>query len=238
MNILINGASRGIGAAMVRAFCERGDTVAFTYSSSESAARELSEESGALSIKADCRSDEEVKTAVKKANEFFCGSADVFINNAGIAKSSLFTDMSYSDFRDIFDVNVDGAFRFTQRILPDMIKKQKGRIIFITSMWGTVGASCEVAYSASKSALVGMAKSLAKELGPSGITVNCIAPGLIDTDMNAHLSPKDISELCDDTPLGRIGIPSEVAKAALFIASDSASFITGDVLNVSGGYIT
>ncbi len=237
MNILINGASRGIGAAMVRAFAKRGDTVAFTYSSSDDSAMKLAIETGAMSIKADCRSESDVASAVTLANDYFCGTADVYINNAGISRNMLFTDMSYSDFRNIFDVNIDGAFRFLQNVLPDMIKKQKGKIIFVTSMWGTVGASCEVAYSASKAALVGMAKSLAKELGPSGINVNCIAPGVIDTKMNSCLSDSDLAALCDDTPLCRIGEPEEVARVALFLSSDDASFITGDVLNVSGGYI-
>ena len=159
------------------------------------------------------------------------------INNAAISSFSLFTDISYEDWRKMFAVNLDGAFLYSKRVLPGMINKKQGRIINVSSMWGIVGSSCEVHYSAAKAALIGMTKALAKEVGPSGITVNCIAPGVIDTEMNAKLSEEDIRALKDETPLMRIGLPREVAEAALFLAGEGAAFITGAVLNVNGGFI-
>ena len=165
------------------------------------------------------------------------GSADILINNAGIAQQKLFTDITDDDFTRMFDINVRGVFNCCRAALPYMIHKKHGRIINISSMWGVCGASCEVHYSASKAAVIGMTKALAKEVGPSGITVNCIAPGLIDTPMNANLSKETINELCEETPVGRIGTPEDIANAALFLASDSSSFITGQVLGVDGGFI-
>ena len=166
------------------------------------------------------------------------GRIDVLINNAAISSFSLFSDLTLSDWREAFSVNVDGAFVYTKAVLPSMIHEKSGRIINISSMWGEVGSSCEVHYSATKAALIGMTKALAKEVGPSGITVNCIAPGVIATEMNSSFSAEDIKALEDETPLMRIGLPSEVASVALFLAGDGASFITGAVLDVNGGFIT
>ena len=235
-NVLITGGSRGIGADMVRLFSEKGCSVAFTYKNSEERALSLSKETGALAICADSANEKEVIEAVKKANDFF-GSTDVLINNAGISSFSLFTDITSEAWRNIFDVNVNGAFYFTKAILPQMIQKKQGRIINISSMWGVSGSSCEVHYSATKAALIGMTKALAKEVGPSGITVNCIAPGVISTDMNASLAEDDIKALEYDTPLGRIGTPRDVSNAAYFLSSDEAGFITGQVVSVDGGFI-
>ena len=165
------------------------------------------------------------------------GKIDVLINNAAISTNSLFTDISLESWNDEMSVNLTSAFLYSKATVPGMINKKWGRIINISSMWGVVGASCEVCYSTAKAGLIGMTKALAKELGPSGITVNAIAPGLIDTDMNAKLSEEDKSDLIDMTPVSRIGTPSDVASAALFLAGDNASFITGEVLNLSGGFV-
>ncbi len=235
-NVLITGGSRGIGADMVKLFSEKGFSVAFTYKSSEEKALSLAKDTGSLAICADSANENEVILAVKKANDFF-GNIDVLINNAGISSFSLFTDISSDTWREIFDVNVNGAFYFTKAVLPQMIQKKQGRIINISSIWGLSGSSCEVHYSATKAALIGMTKALAKELGPSNITVNCIAPGLIDTDMNSALSEEDIKALTDETPLGRIGSARDVSNSAYFLSSDEASFITGQVISVDGGFL-
>ena len=235
--VLITGGSRGIGRAMVELFAKKGYAVAFTYRSSHDLATELSAQTGALAICADSTSYDDVKKAVDITREKL-GNIEILINNSAVSDFSLFTDMTLDAWRAVFSENVDGAFMYTREVLPDMINAKSGRIINISSMWGIVGASCEVAYSASKAALIGMTKALAKELGPSGITVNCIAPGIINTEMNARLSCEELAALCEDTPVMRLGSPDEVAEAALFLASDAASFITGDVMNVSGGYIT
>ncbi|MBQ8689245.1 MAG: 3-oxoacyl-ACP reductase FabG [Clostridia bacterium] len=235
--VLITGGSRGIGRAMVELFSKKGYRVAFTYKCSGKAAEELSLATGALAICADTTSENDVKKAVAITKEKL-GNVEILINNSAVSHFSLFTDLSLEEWRAIFSENVDGVFLYTREALPDMINAKCGRIINVSSMWGIVGASCEVAYSASKAAIIGMTKALAKELGPSGITVNCIAPGVINTEMNARLSDEDITALCDETPVMRLGAPEEVAAAALFLASDEAAFITGDVMNVSGGYIT
>jgi 3-oxoacyl-[acyl-carrier protein] reductase len=234
--VLITGGSRGIGAAMVERFTSEGYRVAFTYSKSEDCAAELSRRTGALAVYADNRVESEVLSAVKTVEESL-GGVDILINNAAISSFSLFTDLTLEEWRDIFSVNVDGAFLYTRAVLPSMVNKKQGRIINISSMWGITGSSCEVHYSATKAALIGMTKALAKEVGPSGITVNCIAPGVIRTEMNKSLSEEVMSELTEDTPLMRIGEGSDIASAALFLSGEGASFITGEVINVNGGYL-
>ena len=221
---------------MVEAFAKAGYQVAFTYKNSENEAKSLAEVTNALAIRADSAVEAEVNSAVAQTIERF-GKIDCLINNAGISSFSLFTDISLEDWNNTLAVNLTGAFLYSRAVAKDMISRKKGRIINITSMWGVVGSSCEVHYSASKAGLIGMTKALAKELGPSGITVNAIAPGLIETDMNKCLSEDDIAEVIDSTPVMKIGNPDDVARAALFLASDEASFITGDVINLSGGYI-
>ena len=233
---LITGGSRGIGRAMVELFSEAGYRVAFTYKSSHTAAEELAARTGALAIAADSSIPTDVERAVKTVEETL-GNVDILINNAAVSSFSLFTDLTIEDWRASFATNVDGAFLYSKLVLPSMIRNHSGRIINISSMWGEVGSSCEVHYSATKAALIGMTKALAKEVGPSGITVNCIAPGVIDTDMNAALSDEDMAALKEETPLMRIGTPREVAAAALFLAGDDAAFITGAVLNVNGGLV-
>ncbi len=234
--VLITGGSRGIGAEMVREFARENYTVAFTYKKSREAAEKLAKEYNALPICADSAKESEAVKAVAQVVEKF-GGIDVLINNAGVSSFSLFTDLTDEAWRDIFDVNVHGVFYYTREASRKMIEKKYGRIITISSMWGISGSSCEVHYSTTKAALIGMTKALAKELGPSGITVNCIAPGVIDTEMNSSLTEENMIRLKEDTPLCRIGKASDVAKAALFLASDDASFITGQVVSVDGGYI-
>lgn len=234
--VLITGGSRGIGRAMVELFSSNGYNVVFTYKNSETQAKSLAESAGALAIAADSASEADVLDAVKAAITRF-GGIDCLINNAGVSSFSLFTDLSLGEWNDHLAVNLTGAFLYSKAVIPGMVARKSGRIINITSMWGITGSSCEVHYSTAKAGLIGMTKALAKELGPSGITVNAIAPGLIETDMNACLSDEDIQAIENDTPLMRIGSPSEVAKVALFLASEDASFITGEVMNVSGGYL-
>lgn len=234
--VLITGGSRGIGREMVKAFAKNGYAVAFTYKSSENEAKSLAEQTGAVAIKADSSIEDEVALAVKLVEERL-GRIDCLINNAGVSSFSLFTDLTLEDWNSCISVNLTGAFLYSRAVIPGMVSRKKGRIINITSMWGVVGSSCEVHYSTAKAGLIGMTKALAKELGPSGITVNAIAPGMIDTDMNKGLSEDAVKTISEETPLMRIGSPSDVAAAALFLAGEDAGFITGEIMNVSGGYI-
>lgn len=235
-SVLITGGTRGIGRAMVKLFSEKGYKVAFTYKSSDEAASALSAETGALAIKADSAVREEVEYAASVANRELSG-IDCLINNVGISSFSLFTELEYDTWRECMAVNLDSVFLYSKAVIPCMISRGGGTIINISSMWGLVGSSCEVHYSTAKAAVIGMTKALAKELGPSGIRVNAIAPGLIDTDMNSSLSGEDVAELVDDTPLMRIGTPADVAKIAYFLASEDSGFVTGAVINASGGYV-
>jgi 3-oxoacyl-[acyl-carrier protein] reductase len=234
--VFISGGSRGIGAAMVRAFAAAGYKVAFSYKSSEDAARALSSETGAMAICADSACEEEIAEAIK-ITEKTLGNIEILINNAAVWSSSLITDVSTEEWKNMFCVNVDAPFIYSKCVLPSMIRAGWGRIINISSMWGLVGSSCEVCYSATKAALIGFTKALAKEVGPSGITVNAIAPGLIDTDMNASLSQEDKKAFINEVPTMRIGRAEEIAEIALFLSSDGAAYITGDVINASGGAV-
>ena len=235
-SVLITGGSRGIGKEMVKLFSERGYNVAFTYKSSDDAAKELAKSTGAIAIKADSASEQQIKDAVAKTVSAF-GGADILINNAGISSFSLLQDLTLDDWNAFLTTNLTAAFLYSKEVIPHMLKKHTGRIINVSSIWGLVGSSCEVHYSTAKAGLIGFTKALAKELGPSGITVNAIAPGVIDTDMNKCLTEGDLSDLADETPVGRIGKADEVAKAALYLTSDDASFITGETLNISGGFV-
>ena len=234
--VLITGGSRGIGRAMVELFSKEGYSVAFTYKNSENEAKSLAETTGALAIRADSASEEDVLRAVKLAEEHLQGIG-CLINNAGVSSFSLFTDLTLEDWNRFISINLTGAFLYSKAVIPGMVHRKSGSIINISSMWGIVGSSCEVHYSTTKAALIGMTKALAKELGPSGIRVNAIAPGVIATDMNRALGEEDIAVLKDETPLMKIGSPLDVAKAALFLAGDCADFITGEVMNISGGYV-
>ncbi|MBQ7407005.1 MAG: 3-oxoacyl-ACP reductase FabG [Clostridia bacterium] len=236
-SVLITGGSRGIGRAMVELFASEGYKVAFTYLSSEKEAKALSQKTGALALRADCEREEEILSAVSEA-EAALGGIDCLINNAAISGFSLLTDITTEEWNRFLRINLTAPFIYSRAVLPAMIRKGRGRIVNITSMWGLVGASCEVHYSAAKAGLIGFTKALAKEVGPSGITVNAIAPGVIETDMNRSLSEEDLIALKDETPLSRLGRPEEIARAALFLCSEGAGFITGEIMNISGGFIT
>lgn len=234
-NVLITGGSRGIGAECVKRFAENGDKVYFMYLKNESRAAELEKKYGAVAIRCDVSLRTDVKAAADKILSI--GNIDVIVNNAGISQIKMFQDITEADWDRMFDVNVKGIYNVIQSFLPSMIHRKYGRIINISSMWGEVGGSCEVHYSASKAAVIGLTKALAKELAPSGITVNCVTPGVIDTEMNAHLSKEDLDDLCEETPVCRIGTAKDVASAVQYLADDSSSFVTGTVLPVNGGII-
>ncbi len=234
--VFVNGGSRGIGAAIVRKFSAVGYKAVFTYKNSEKEASLLAKECGALAICADSSSSEEAFSAVSRAIEVF-GHIDVLVNNAAVSHFSLLTDMTYEDWHFVMSNNLDSVFYYSKAVLPCMINRKYGKIINISSMWGETGASMEVAYSASKAGIIGFTKALAKELGPSGITVNAVSPGVINTDMNSHLSLEDMEALKEETPVCRIGEPLDVANACFFLAEDTSGFITGQVLGVNGGFL-
>ncbi len=239
--VLITGASKGIGANMAIRYAEKGYNVVMNYNNSVQSAILLQKslnESGynVIAFKANVKNRLDVELMVKETLYRF-GSIDILVNNAGIANQALFTEISEQDWNDVIGVNLTGVFNCCQAVLPHMINQKSGSILNISSMWGEVGASCEVAYSAAKAGVIGLTKALAKEVGPSGITVNCITPGLIDTTMNQNLAIEDVSSIIDNTPLGRIGTTNDIASAALFLTSDEASYITGQVLGISGGFV-
>ena len=238
--VLITGASRGIGAACAEEFAKRGYRVIVNYNQNKKAAEAVCEKIRALGgvcmcVQADVSDAEQVQKMFEKAEAL--GGVDVLVNNAGIAKTAMLCDTTPELWHSIFATNVDGVYHCCRAALSHMVSKKHGRIINLSSMWGQVGASCESAYSAAKAAVIGFTKALAKELGPSGITVNCVAPGLIDTDMNAHLSAEDIEAFCEEIPLGTVGTPAQVAAAVCFLASEEASYVTGQVLSVNGGCV-
>ena len=239
--VLITGASRGIGRACALKFAACGHRVIINYKSSAAAALELENEiknmgGYARTICADVASSAQVNAMLDTIEKELCG-VDILINNAGIARTKLFGDTTEDDWDAIFATNVKGMYNCTHRALKYMLKQKSGKIVNISSIWGICGASCEVAYSASKAAVIGFTKALAQELGPSGICVNCVAPGVIDTEMNGALSADDIASLCEQTPLCRMGSAGEIADAVYFLASESASFITGQVLSPNGGFV-
>lgn len=233
--ILISGGSRGIGAATVKYFAEHGDKVAFIYHSADEKAREIAKSTNAFSIKADVSDSQSAISAFTKAIEYL-GGIDVLVNCAGVAGFSLFTDISDEEWRHMLDTNLTSAFTLSREAAKTMISQKSGTIINVGSVWGRMGSSCEVHYSASKAGMRGLTQALAKELGPSGITVNCVEPGVIDTDMNSILDENSMKELAEATPLCRIGKAEEVAAVIGFLASDDASFITGACIPVDGGF--
>ncbi len=233
--VIVTGGSRGIGRACVELFAENGCAVAFIYCSNDDAANECSEITGAHAIKADLSDPDEVEWAYNKAVEYL-GGVDVLVNNAGISESGLITDVTDDIWMRVINTNLSSAFYMSRAVTHDFVRQQSGSIINIGSVWGRCGASCEAIYSASKAGLRGLTLSLAKELGPSGIRVNCVEPGVIDTDMNACYDDDDIAELCEQTPLYRIGDPSEVAELVYFLSSEKASFITAQIIGVDGGF--
>lgn len=233
--VFITGGSRGIGAACVRAFAAAGWQVAFTYRVSRETAGALADETGALALCADLHEEAAIRRAAAEARGHF-GAPDAVVCNAGVAEQKLFQDITDADWQRMLDVNLLGAVRTIRALLPDLLHRKSGSIVTVSSVWGQTGASCESHYAASKAALIGLTKSLAQELGPSGIRVNCVAPGVIDTEMNAMHSGETMQALAMETPLGRIGTAAEVADSVLYLCSERASFITGQVLGVTGGF--
>ena len=223
--VLITGASGGIGSKIAEVFRDAGYTVYAGFCNNKP------EIPGVNNIHIDVTDAESVMSAISEI-----GRLDCLVNNSGISEQKLFSDITEQDWDRMFAVNTKGAFLTSKAVLPAMIKENSGRIINISSIWGEVGASMEVHYSASKAALIGFTKALAKEVSLSGVTVNCISPGFIETPMNSHLSDEEIAECREEIPLKRLGTPADVASAALFLASDMADYITGQVISVSGGW--
>lgn len=234
--VLITGASRGIGKATAELFATNGYNVIVNYNNSESKAFELCKRINATPIKANIANHDDISEMFSYINKNF-GGVDILVNNASISIYGLVTDFTEADIKNLFDINVFGTMLCTKEALPHMIHNKFGKIINVSSMWGITGASCEVYYSSSKASIIGYTKALAKEVAPSGINVNCVAPGVVQTDMIKSFGESDLKILCEETPLGRIATPSEIAQTILFLASDNSTFITGEVINVNGGYL-
>jgi 3-oxoacyl-[acyl-carrier protein] reductase len=232
---LITGGAGGIGSAIARELTALGYLPAITYLTSEDAAKALAAELGGVALRCDVTDSAQVKAAFA-ALEAGPGMPEVLINNAGRAWRGLLQDMTDEDWREVASVALDGAFFCCREALPAMIRARRGSIVNVSSVWGEVGGSCEAAYSAAKAGLIGLTKALAKEVGPSGVRVNCVAPGCIETAMLAEFSAEDRAAMAEETPLGRIGTPEDVARAVAFLVSDRAAFITGQVLSVGGGF--
>ena len=228
--VVITGGSRGIGAAAVKLFAEKGHKVFFLYEKEHEAAKTVATATGAEAICCDVADGNAVKAAFQKI-----GHVDILICNAGIVYTGLMSQMAEAQWNRIFDVNVKGIYHCVNAAMPAFLSTHSGCIITVSSMWGQVGASCEAAYSATKGAVIALTKALAQELGPSGIRVNCVAPGVIQTDMCANVDTEIMEQLKDETPVGRLGIPEDVAKAMLYLSE--ADFVTGQVLAVNGGFV-
>ena len=228
--VLVTGGSRGIGASTVELFAARGDRVFFLYEKEHEKARQVADKTGATAICCDVADGEAVRAAFRQI-----GAVDILVCNAGIAHVSLMADLRPEEWDRLFDVNVKGMYHCINAAMPGFLQKQEGSIVTVSSVWGQVGASCEAAYSATKGAVIALSKALAKELGPSGIRVNCVAPGVILTDMCADVEPEILAEMAQETPVGRNGKPEDVAKAIAYLAD--AEFVTGQVLPVNGGYV-
>jgi len=236
-SVFITGGSKGIGAACVELFSKNGFAVAFVYGKDNKAAQKLAAKTSALAIKADVSDAEQIEKAFDQARTYFgIRSFDVVVCNAGISASGLITDMNEDVVDLLIGINLVGTINVSRKAVSHMVEEKKGNIVMISSMWGQRAASCESIYAATKAGIIGFARSLAAELGPSGIRVNVVSPGVIATDMNREYSDEDMSALADETPLGRIGLPDEVAEAVYYLASDKASFINGQVLGVDGGF--
>lgn len=236
---LVTGGAKGIGAAAVKKLCENGFSVAINYLSSEEKANALSSELvslgyDAFTVKADVSDSAQVRKMFADVMERN-GRLDALVNNAGIAKQQLFDTVTDCEWQRMLGVDLTGVFNCCREALPIMLSAKYGRIINISSVWGQAGASCEVAYSAAKAGVIGLTRALAKEAGLSGITVNCVAPGAIETDMMAQFSADDVAALCEEIPLGRLGKPEEIAEVIAFLAGDGAAYITGQTIGVNGG---
>lgn len=240
--VIITGASRGIGSATAIAFAKQGCNIVLNYNNSEEKALALAKTIrdsygvDVLAVKADVASSKQVNEMTEKALEQF-GKIDILVNNAGIAQQKLFTDITDEDWRKMLDINLTGVFNCCRSVLPCMIRNHSGAIVNISSMWGQTGASCEVHYSAVKAGIIGLTKALAKEVGPSGIRVNCVAPGVVMTDMMNGFDDETIQQLKEKAVLNTLGTPKNIADAIAFLCSDKASFITGQVLSVNGGMV-
>ena len=240
--VLITGASRGIGAAAARHMASLGWDVAVHYNKSEAAALALTEELKTMGVRAvalgaDVADPAQAADLVLRAEQEL-GKLDALVCSAGIAlPQQLLTDTTDLQWRQVMGVDLDGVFQVIRAAIPGMVHQKSGSIVTISSMWGVTGGSCEAPYSAAKAGVIGLTQALAKELGPSGIRVNCVAPGVIATEMNGHLTAEDLEALEEETPLGRIGQPLEVAKAIAFLAGEDSSFVTGQVLRVDGGMV-
>lgn len=228
--VLITGGSRGIGAAAVAAFAARGDEVYFLYEKEHAAAQQVAEKTGAIPICCDVADGIQVRNAISALPEL-----DVLVCNAGISCTGLLQDMPESVWDRLMDVNLKGVYLCMKEAIPFFLRKQAGAIVTVSSMWGQVGASCEAAYSATKGGVIALSKAMAQELGPMGVRVNCVAPGVITTDMCANVDPAIMEELRQQTPVGTLGTPEDVAQAIVYLAD--AKFITGQVLGVNGGFV-
>ncbi len=229
---LVTGGSGGIGTAVCRSLASAGYTVGVGYFRAKEKAEALAAEIGGFPAYADVSKPEEVEAMFAAA-----GEVDLLVNNAGIAHYGLITDLSYADWRELMAVNLDGAFLCCRAAVPGMVRRKRGSIVIVSSMWGQVGASCEAAYSASKSGLCGLTKALAKERAPCGIRVNCVAPGVVRTPMLKDFSEEDLENLRLETPLERLGEPEDVAELVCYLASDRAKFMTGQVIGLNGGFV-
>ena len=229
-NVVITSGSRGIGAATVELFAARGDRVTFLYEKNHTAAKAVADKTGAAAICCDVADGEAVNRAFSQI-----GDVDILVCNAGTMYFGLLSQMAEDEWNRLFAVNVGGIYHCVNAAMPSFLKTHRGSIVTVASMWGQVGASCEAAYSATKGAVIALTKALAKELGPSGIRVNCVAPGVILTDMCANVAPDILAGMAEEAPLGRNGAPTDVAKAIAYLAD--AEFVTGQVLGVSGGYV-
>ena len=229
-NVVITGGSRGIGAATVGLFAARGDRVTFLYEKNHTAAKAVADKTGAAAICCDVTDGEDVNRSFSQI-----GDVDILVCNAGTMYFGLLSQMAEDEWNRLFAVNVGGIYHCVNAAMPSFLKTHRGSIVTVSSMWGQVGASCEAAYSATKGAVIALTKALAKELGPSGIRVNCVAPGVILTDMCANVAPDILAGMAEEAPLGRNGMPMDVAKAIAYLAD--AEFVTGQVLGVSGGYV-
>ena len=229
-NVVITGGSRGIGAATVELFAARGERVTFLYEKNHTAAKAVADRTGAAAICCDVADGEAVNRAFSQI-----GDVDILVCNAGTMYFGLLSQMAEDEWNRLFAVNVGGIYHCVNAAMPSFLKTHRGSIVTVASMWGQVGASCEAAYSATKGAVIALTKALAKELGPSGIRVNAVAPGVILTDMCANVDPEILNSMAEETPLERNGIPMDVARAMEYLVN--ADFVTGHVLNVDGGYV-
>jgi 3-oxoacyl-[acyl-carrier protein] reductase len=236
-NILITGGSKGIGAEAVRHFKRANDNVVFIYNKSKAEAENLMKETNSIGIKCDLSNEKEINGIAKDILVLLNNRVDVLITNAGIASYGLIAEMDTDTWRNTIDTNINGTYYIIKAIIPNMIYNKKGSIITISSVWGQVGAACEVAYSTAKAGIIGMTKALAKEVAPSNIRVNCISPGFINTDMNNRLSEEEVQAFIDTVPQGVAGEKQNVVDAMEFLASDKSSYITGQIIGVNGGLV-